>query len=125
MEIRSVEGDIFAGADDAAAGLPLGSTTWGPAAPTGAFSGGDVPRLPRGVRLRFDEVRAKHVLLAPERTFDLDDNAVAVLSLVDGNRSVSAIAASLAETYAADARVIEADILAMLGDLAQKRVLER
>ncbi|PXW58549.1 hypothetical protein [Methylobacterium sp. B4] len=38
MEIRSVEGDIFAGPDDPAAGLPLGSTTWGPEAPTGASS---------------------------------------------------------------------------------------
>lgn len=50
-----------------------------------------MPRLPRGVRLRYDEVRAKHVLLAPERTFDLDDNAVAVLKLVDGQNSVSQI----------------------------------
>ena len=91
----------------------------------GAFSGGDVPRLPRGVRLRFDEVRAKHVLLAPERTFDLDDNAVAVLKLVDGRSSVSQIAHTLGRTYDADPAVIEADILVMLADLAQKRVLER
>ena len=34
----------------------------------------DVPRLPRGVRLRFDAVRNAHVLLAPERAFDLDDD---------------------------------------------------
>ena len=89
------------------------------------FEAGDVPRLPRGVRLRFDEVRSKHVLLAPERTFDLDDNAVAVLKLVDGRRTVSDIAGELAQTYAADRAVIEADILGMLADLSQKRVLER
>ncbi|MFC6050366.1 pyrroloquinoline quinone biosynthesis peptide chaperone PqqD, partial [Methylobacterium hispanicum] len=81
--------------------------------------------LPRGVRMRFDQARDKHVLLAPERTFDLDDNAVAVLSLVDGQRSVTRIAEQLAETYAADAKVIETDILVMLNDLAEKRVLER
>jgi len=75
--------------------------------------------------MRFDEVRKKHVLLAPERTFDLDDNAVAVLTLVDGQRSVADIAARLAETYNADRAVIEADILVMLNDLATKRVLER
>jgi len=96
-----------------------------PAVRSVAFAGGDVPRLPRGVRLRFDDVRGKHVLLAPERTFDLDDNAVAVLQLVDGQRSVSDIAGRLAETYAADRSVIEADICPMLADLAQKRVLER
>ncbi|WP_238311264.1 pyrroloquinoline-quinone synthase PqqC [Methylobacterium organophilum] len=96
-----------------------------PASATGAFASGDVPRLPRGVRLRFDDVRGKHVLLAPERTFDLDDNAVAVLKLVDGSRSVGDIAGELAEIYAADRAVIEADISVMLADLAAKRVLER
>ncbi|GMA78367.1 hypothetical protein GCM10025880_47840 [Methylorubrum aminovorans] len=90
-----------------------------PAQPA-AFSGSDVPRLPRGVRLRFDEVRNKHVLLAPERTFDLDDNAVAVLKLVDGKTSVSQIAQILGQTYDADPAVIEADILPMLAGLAQK-----
>ena len=85
----------------------------------------DVPRLPRGVRLRYDETRAKHILLAPERTFDLDDNAVAVLKLVDGSRTVSAIADALGHTYAADPRAIEADVLVMLDGLAEKRVVER
>ena len=85
----------------------------------------DRPRLPRGVRLRNDETRGKYVLLAPERTFDLDDNAVAVLKLVDGTRSVADIADELGKTYAADPRAIEADILAMLDGLAEKRVLER
>ncbi|GJE16447.1 pyrroloquinoline-quinone synthase PqqC [Methylobacterium marchantiae] len=92
---------------------------------TGTIRSGDVPRLPRGVRLRHDEVRGQHVLLAPERTFDLDANAVAVLSLVDGQRSVRDIAGKLAETFAADRDVIEVDVLAMLNDLATKRVLER
>ncbi|MEN3209276.1 pyrroloquinoline-quinone synthase PqqC [Methylorubrum populi] len=104
-----------------AEGVPAAATAGAPA----AFSGSDVPRLPRGVRLRYDEVRAKHVLLAPERTFDLDDNAVAVLKLVDGQNSVSQIARTLGQTYDADPAVIEADILPMLAGLAQKRVLER
>lgn len=101
------------------------ATSATPVSGTKTFSGGDVPRLPRGVRLRFDDVRGKHVLLAPERTFDLDDNAVAVLKLVDGQRSVRDIAGELARTYAADPSVIEADIAVMLADLASKRVLER
>ncbi|MBX9934492.1 MAG: pyrroloquinoline-quinone synthase PqqC [Methylobacterium sp.] len=95
------------------------------AAGTGTIGPTDVPRLPRGVRLRHDEVRGQYVLLAPERTFDLDANAVAVLSLVDGIRSVRDIAGMLAEKFAADRSVIEADILVMLNDLATKRVLER
>ncbi|WP_036266482.1 pyrroloquinoline-quinone synthase PqqC [Methylobacterium sp. 10] len=95
------------------------------AAGTGTVRSADVPRLPRGVRLRHDEVRGQHVLLAPERTFDLDANAVAVLSLVDGQSSVRDIAVKLAETFVADPDVIEADVLVMLNDLATKRVLER
>ncbi|KMO12220.1 pyrroloquinoline quinone biosynthesis protein PqqD [Methylobacterium platani JCM 14648] len=83
-----------------------------------------VPRLPRGVRLRHDTVRNAHVLLAPERTFDLDQNAVAVLSLVDGSRSIRAIAETLAQQYAVDLGVIEPDVIAMLDGLLLKRVLE-
>ena len=89
-----------------------------------ALTSSDVPRLPRGVRMRFDPVRQSQVLLAPERTFDLDEIAVAVLNLVDGQRTIGEIAGELATLYAADKAEIEADILPMLGDLAAKRVLE-
>ena len=89
-----------------------------------ALTPSDVPRLPRGVRLRFDAVRQAEVLLAPERAFDLDANAAAVLRLVDGRRTVAEIATALAEEYAAARAEIEADILPMLGELATKRVLE-
>jgi len=51
----------------------------------------DVPRLLRGVRMRFDPVRGVNILLAPERAFDLDETAIAVLDLVDGKRTVNAI----------------------------------
>lgn len=90
-----------------------------------AMAANDVPRLPRGVRLRFDAVRNAHVLLAPERTFDLDETAVAILGLVDGERRVSDIVDALAAQYDADRAMIEADVLAMLDELAAKRVLER
>jgi pyrroloquinoline quinone biosynthesis protein D len=85
----------------------------------------DVPRLPRGVRLKHDAVRGAHVLLAPERAFDLDEIAAAVLGLVDGRRRVSEIVDELAAAYEADRGMIETDVLAMLDDLAAKRVLER
>lgn len=90
-----------------------------------ALAADDVPRLPRGVRLHRDAVRGVQVLLAPERTFELDAVAAAVLALVDGTRSVGEIAATLALDYAADPAAIEADIRVMLGDLAAKRVVER
>ncbi len=92
---------------------------------TGPLNPTDVPRLPRGVRLRFDEVRGAHVLLAPERAFDLDAVAAEVLGLVDGVRSVSGIVDALAAKFDEDRSVIEGDVVAMLDDLARKRVLDR
>ena len=88
------------------------------------LTGSSVPRLPRGVRLHFDQVRNAHVLLAPERAFNVDANAVAVLQLVDGTRSIGAIAGELATTYNADPAVIEHDIKTMIDDLVAKRVVE-
>ena len=85
----------------------------------------DVPRLPRGVRMRFDAVRNAHVLLAPERAFDLDETAAMVLALVDGNLSIKAIADELAAKFDADRAVIEADVLEMLTELVGKRIVER
>lgn len=90
-----------------------------------ALSITDVPRLPRGVRLRFDGARNAHVLLAPERAFDLDAIAASVLEMVDGQRSVGAIVNALAERFGEDRGVIEGDVVAMLDDLVTKRVVER
>ncbi len=82
------------------------------------------PRLPRGVKLRHDEVRARWTLLAPERIFEVDATAVAVLQLCDGERELAEIVAELARRYNAPVAVIEKDVVAMLGALMDKRVLE-
>ena len=80
-------------------------------------TGASVPRLPRGVRMHFDQVRNAHVLLAPERAFNVDAQAVAVLQMVDGQRSIGTIAGDLATKYNADPATIERDVTAMIGDL--------
>lgn len=82
------------------------------------------PRLPRGVRLRRDEARSRWTLLAPERIFEIDDTAAAVLELCDGERDLNAIVAELAARYTAPPAVIEKDVVTMLADLKAKRVLE-
>jgi pyrroloquinoline quinone biosynthesis protein D len=82
------------------------------------------PRLPRGVKLRRDEARQRWTLLAPERIFEVDAIAAAVLELCDGERDLAAIIAELAARYNAPAAVIEKDVVAMLTDLKDKRVLE-
>ncbi len=82
-----------------------------------------VPSFRRGVRLREDAARGRWVVLAPERAFVPDDVALEVLKLVDGARSVGAIADTLAERFAAPREVIEADVIEMLRDLAERNVV--
>ena len=82
------------------------------------------PRLPRGVKLRHDDARGRWTLLAPERIFEVDAIAAAVLELCDGERDLAGIVAELAARYKAPPAVIEKDVVAMLTDLKDKRVLE-
>jgi pyrroloquinoline quinone biosynthesis protein D len=83
-----------------------------------------VPRLPRGVRFRYDQARDAWVVLAPERVFVPDETAVEVLKLVDGRSSVAAIAEILAARFDAPAAEIAGDVIEMLQDLADKGVLD-
>ena len=82
------------------------------------------PRMPRGVKLRHDDVRGSWTLLAPERIFEVDATAATVLQLCDGERDLAAIVAELGRRYNAPEAVIEKDVVAMLGDLKDKRVLD-
>lgn len=81
------------------------------------------PRLARGVKLREDTVRGRWIVLAPERMFVPDEIALEVLRLVDGARSVGAIADELAARFAAPRDDILADVTEMLSDLAAKGVV--
>jgi pyrroloquinoline quinone biosynthesis protein D len=82
-----------------------------------------VPRFARGVRLREDATRGRWVVLAPERAFVPDDTALEVLKLMDGARSVRDIAELLAARFDAPREVIEADVIEMLRDLAERGVV--
>jgi pyrroloquinoline quinone biosynthesis protein D len=57
------------------------------------------PRLCRGVRLSFDRVRGRHVVLYPEGVLFPNDTAVAVLLRCDGSASLAAIVAGLGVCY--------------------------
>ena len=87
------------------------------------ISAESVPRLPRHVKLRHDKARDRWLILVPERVLVPDDTAVAVLTRVDGARSVREIATDLAQTYQAPVDVILADSVALLQDLADKGFL--
>jgi pyrroloquinoline quinone biosynthesis protein D len=77
-----------------------------------------IPRFGVGIKFRYDQTRGAWVILGPERLFLPDEHAVEVLKLVDGARSVGAIAADLAARYDAPLDIITADIWPMLQSLA-------
>jgi len=81
------------------------------------------PRLARGYRLRDDAARGRKVVLGPERIFEADETALAILTLIDGERSVATIIDALAAQYAAPREEIESDVLEMLADLAERGVV--
>jgi pyrroloquinoline quinone biosynthesis protein D len=108
-------------ADPTAAPASSPSETQAGAAPTHGFTR---PKLPRGVRLRYDEVRSTWMMLAPERAFRIDETAAEILKLCDGSRDFAQIVGAIAEKYAEDPNTIAADIAEMLKDLVAKRVLE-
>jgi pyrroloquinoline quinone biosynthesis protein D len=88
------------------------------------LSGADRPRLPRGVRLKHDEVRGEWLLLAPERVLKTDAVAVEILKRCTGERSLDEIVDDLASTYAADRARINTDVRALLANLAAKRLVD-
>lgn len=81
------------------------------------------PMLPRHARLRYDDSRARWVVLVPERVLAPDEIAVEVLGLCDGDRTVADMVGVLAEKYSADPVQILGDVLSMLQDLAEKGFL--
>jgi pyrroloquinoline quinone biosynthesis protein D len=87
------------------------------------IAAGSVPRLPRHVKLRYDEQRRRWTLLAPERVFVPDEIAVDILQRCDGVATVDAIAGALAEKYGAPREEVARDVIEMLQDLADKGVV--
>ncbi|AQS88034.1 pyrrolo-quinoline quinone synthesis protein PqqD [Neoasaia chiangmaiensis NBRC 101099] len=81
------------------------------------------PRFTRGHRLRHDTTRDVWLIQAPEKAFVADPIAAAVLQRVDGERSIATIVDDLARVYQAPRETIERDVLTLLADLTDKRVL--
>lgn len=86
-------------------------------------TGASVPRFAPHVSFRFDQTRGQWIMLAPERLFMPDEQAVAVLKLVDGVRTVDVMVDELARVYQADRAEIAGDVVALLQDLVDKRVM--
>jgi pyrroloquinoline quinone biosynthesis protein D len=89
-----------------------------------AISGDVIPRLPRGVRLRYDEVRSQWMLLAPERILKPDGIALEILKRCDGKTTLDAIVDDLALSFGAEREEVARDVREFLDGLAAKRILE-
>lgn len=82
-----------------------------------------VPRFARGVRFRrLDD--GSGVLLVPEGVVNLTESAAAIAELVDGTRSVDAIAEILAGTFDAPPERIAGDVAELLARFERKTWLD-
>lgn len=81
------------------------------------------PRLQDQVKLRFDQVRERYVVMAPEKLFWPDDISVAILKLCDGGRSLGTIADTLTAEYEAPRDVILQDVLEFVQEWSDRLLI--
>lgn len=94
-----------------------------PASPRPLIAPEDIPYLPRGVRLEDDRLRGIRVLQAPERAMQLDAIGDAILSELDGRRSMAEIIHDLAARYNAPEDQIAGDVRDFLTGLIERRMV--
>ncbi|WP_166269536.1 pyrroloquinoline quinone biosynthesis peptide chaperone PqqD [Marinobacter caseinilyticus] len=82
-----------------------------------------VPRLRLGFRFQWEPAQNAHVLLYPEGMVRLNESAGAVLSEVDGQRSVADIVATLEKQFP-EAGPLMTDVWDFLEDAEQKSWIE-
>ncbi len=63
------------------------------------------------------------IVLAPERLMLPDEQAVEILQLIDGERAVDGVIDELVGRYDAPRDVVAVDVIKMLQDLVDKKVL--
>jgi pyrroloquinoline quinone biosynthesis protein D len=79
------------------------------------------PRLAAKVRLKWDEIRQKPLLLFPEGVLVLNPTAHEILLQCDGERTIAEIVKMLGEKFRSD--TIDADVKELLQKLAAKNFL--
>ena len=79
--------------------------------------------LPRWVRMRFDPVRDRWVLLAPERVLFPCATSVTIIERLGQGRRVDELVTALAEEFEAPRATISSDVRQMLQGLADQGFL--
>jgi pyrroloquinoline quinone biosynthesis protein D len=93
--------------------------------PAKSVDGAAVLHFASHAKFRFDEVRHAWIVLAPERLFLPDEQAAEILQLIDGERPVDGVIDELVRRYDAPRDVVAGDVVKMLQDLVDKKVLRR
>jgi pyrroloquinoline quinone biosynthesis protein D len=88
-----------------------------------ALSESDRVALPAWVRLHFDRVRERWVLLAPERVLFPCVTSVSVIERLGEGRGLADLVTALAEEFEAPRATISADVRRMLQGLADQGFL--
>ena len=83
----------------------------------------DLVALPPWVRLHFDRVRDRWVLLAPERVLFPCPTSVTIIERVGGGCRLGAVVEGLAEEFEAPRETISGDVRQMLQKLADQGFL--
>lgn len=81
------------------------------------------PRLSPHVRLRFDELRGRWAVLAPEKVMWPDEISTDILNRCDGSARVADIVAGLTVDYNAPADQIEPDVTAFLQEWSDRLLI--
>ena len=89
-----------------------------------AIDEGSVPRFQPHMKLRFDKIRKRWTILAPERLMFPDEIALDVLRRCDGVATIGAIVDALAAKFDAPRDVVMDDVKKLVQDFAEKGVLK-
>jgi len=85
---------------------------------------GDRVSLPPWVRLHFDKVRNRYVLLAPERVLFPCPISVEIAERIEAPKPFSTLVDELADLYEAPAEIIAKDVEKLLAGLSDQGFLE-
>ena len=89
-----------------------------------AIDEGSIPKFRPHMKLRFDKIRERWTIMAPERIFLPDDIALEILKRCDGASSIRAIVEDLAAKFDAPCEEIMEDVKNLVRDFRDKGVLE-
>jgi len=80
------------------------------------------PKLRASVKMRYDPVRKRFVLLLPEKAVLLSETAAEILQLCDGGSTIAELIAGLERKY--PSAELRADVVEFLAQAVSKRWVE-